>query len=63
MTRRPVWPTSRGAVTCIIWGTTYLAIRVALEAVPPMLMGGIRWTIAALLLAAIVYARGERLPA
>jgi drug/metabolite transporter (DMT)-like permease len=48
---------------CVIWGTTYLGIRVALEATPPALMGGIRWTIAGLLLAAIAAARGERLPA
>ena len=48
---------------CIIWGTTYLGIRVALEAVPPMLMGGIRWTIAGAMLAAVALARGERLPA
>ena len=48
---------------CIIWGTTYLGIRIALEAVPPALMGGIRWTIAGTLLAAVVLARGERLPA
>lgn len=47
---------------CLIWGTTYLGIRVALEAVPPALMGGIRWTLAGLLLAAIATARGERLP-
>ena len=48
---------------CLIWGTTYLGIRIALEAVPPALMGGIRWTIAGMLLAAVVLARGERLPA
>ena len=47
---------------CIIWGTTYLGIRVALEAVPPMLMGGIRWTIAGALLAVFSLARGDRLP-
>ncbi len=47
---------------CIIWGTTYLGIRVALEAVPPMLMGGIRWSIAGSLLVAFALARGERLP-
>lgn len=50
------------AATCIIWGTTYLAIRVGLAALPPALMGGFRWTVAALLIAAVVYARGERLP-
>ena len=32
-----------GAV-CLIWGTTYLGIRVSLESIPPALMGGIRWT-------------------
>ncbi len=47
---------------CLIWGTTYLGIRVALEAVPPALMGGIRWTIAGILLAGVALGRGERLP-
>ncbi len=47
---------------CVIWGTTYLGIRLALEAVPPMLMGGIRWTTAGALLAIVALARGERLP-
>ena len=47
---------------CVIWGTTYLGIRVALEAVPPALMGGIRWTIAGSLLALAALARGESLP-
>ena len=30
---------------CIVWGTTYLGIRVAVESVPPFLMTGIRYTI------------------
>ena len=30
-----------GAV-CIVWGTTYLGIRVSLESIPPALMGGLR---------------------
>ncbi len=47
---------------CVIWGTTYLGIRVALEATPPMLMGGIRWTIAGTILALAALVRGERLP-
>ena len=41
---------------CVLWGTTYLAIRVCLETMPPMLMGGMRWTIAGSLLAAYVVA-------
>lgn len=47
---------------CVIWGTTYLGIRVALDAVPPALMGGIRWTIAGSILAAAAVLRGERFP-
>ena len=38
---------------CLIWGTTYLGIRVSLESMPPALMGGLRWTIAGVLLAGI----------
>jgi drug/metabolite transporter (DMT)-like permease len=48
---------------CVIWGTTYLGIRITLETMPPMLMGGLRWTIAGGLLALYMRARGERLPA
>lgn len=51
------------AAVCVIWGTTYLGIRVSLESVPPALMGGIRWTIAGAGLALYVVARGGRLPA
>jgi drug/metabolite transporter (DMT)-like permease len=47
---------------CLIWGTTYLGIRVSLESIPPALMGGLRWTIAGALLALYVVARGEKLP-
>jgi len=47
---------------CVIWGTTYLGIRISLESMPPALMGGFRWKIAGGLLALFVLARGERLP-
>jgi drug/metabolite transporter (DMT)-like permease len=47
---------------CLIWGTTYLGIRISLETMPPMLMGGLRWTVAGGLLAAYMLARGERMP-
>lgn len=47
---------------CIIWGTTYLGIRISLETMPPGLMGGIRWTFAGVLLAAWVAARGGTFP-
>jgi drug/metabolite transporter (DMT)-like permease len=47
---------------CLIWGTTYLGIRICLETMPPFLMGGLRWTFAGVLMAAILAARGVRLP-
>jgi drug/metabolite transporter (DMT)-like permease len=47
---------------CLIWGTTYLGIRVSLESIPPALMGGLRWTIAGSLLALYLVARGRALP-
>jgi len=47
---------------CVIWGTTYLAIRFALETIPPGLLGGIRFTVAGLALCAVVRLRGLRLP-
>ena len=50
-----------GAV-CLIWGTTYLGIRVSLESIPPALMGGIRWLLAGSLLTAYLVARGRPLP-
>lgn len=47
---------------CVIWGTTYFGIKVSLESMPPALMGGLRWTIAGVLLAVYVVARGGALP-
>ncbi len=38
------------AAVYIIWGTTHLAIRFAVETVPPVLMGGLRFILAGLLL-------------
>jgi drug/metabolite transporter (DMT)-like permease len=49
-------------LVCLIWGTTYLGIRVTLETMPPLLMSGIRWTVAGLLLAGYLALRGERPP-
>ena len=49
-------------VVCVVWGTTYLAIRVALETIPPLIMGGIRWTVAGALILSVLKTRGERLP-
>jgi drug/metabolite transporter (DMT)-like permease len=47
---------------CLVWGTTYLAIRIALETIPPLIMGGIRFVTAGALLIAVLKLRGERMP-
>ena len=44
---------------CVVWGTTYLGIRIALETIPPALVGGLRFTAAGILLLIILAARGE----
>jgi drug/metabolite transporter (DMT)-like permease len=47
---------------CVIWGSTWLAIKVGLRDLPPISFAGIRFALAALILFAIVVARGVRLP-
>lgn len=49
-------------LVCTVWGSTYLAIRVGVMHLPPMLFAGVRFVIAGLLLAGIVLATGDRLP-
>lgn len=49
-------------IVCVVWGTTYLAIRVAVETIPPLLLTGIRYLTAGLIMLAIVKLRGEKLP-
>jgi drug/metabolite transporter (DMT)-like permease len=47
---------------CLIWGTTYLGIRIALETLPPLLMAAMRWIVAGGALTVALALRGERLP-
>ena len=58
--RRRAW-FAWGAV-CLIWGTTYLAIKLALTSIPPFLLGGLRYTAAGVALAAFLRIRGDRWP-
>jgi drug/metabolite transporter (DMT)-like permease len=46
----------------VIWGSTYLAIRVAIESIPPFLMAGARFLIAGSLLVAWARWRGNQMP-
>jgi drug/metabolite transporter (DMT)-like permease len=56
------WAWIAWSAICVIWGTTYLAIKVGLNTVPPFLIGGFRYLSGGLILAAILRARGHRLP-
>jgi drug/metabolite transporter (DMT)-like permease len=47
---------------CVIWGTTYLGIRIALETIPPFMMGAWRWIVAGTAILVILALRRERLP-
>ena len=62
MTREQKLAWAAWVTICVVWGTTYLAIRVALETVPVFLVAGLRWLVAGLILGAISVATGRRLP-
>src|SRR3954470_9307646 len=45
-------------IVYVVWGSTYLNIRIAVETMPPFVMGGARFTLAGVLLYAIARMRG-----
>jgi drug/metabolite transporter (DMT)-like permease len=60
---RPAWKTLLAfAIIYIVWGTTYLAIRVGVEEVPPFLLAAMRFLIAGGVIYGWMIARGERSP-
>ena len=60
---RPAWKTLLAfAIIYIVWGTTYLAIRIGVREVPPFLLAAVRFLIAGSILYAWTIARGERTP-
>ena len=46
----------------IVWGTTFLGIRIALETIPVALLAGLRWLAAGVMLTALLPLLGEQLP-
>ncbi|HTV87291.1 MAG TPA: drug/metabolite exporter YedA [Dyella sp.] len=46
----------------VIWGSTYLGIRIALESYPPFLLAGFRFACAGLLLLGVLRVRGAAMP-
>lgn len=47
--------------TYILWGTTYFAVLIGLQTLPPFIMAAVRFLMAGLVLLLIVYLKGERL--
>ena len=50
------------ATVCLVWGTTYLAIRIAIETIPPLLMTGARFVAGGAIMLLIAKLRGEVIP-
>src|SRR5271154_1842263 len=62
-THRPKWKTLLAfAIIYFVWGSTFLAIRVGVREVPPLILAAIRFSIAGLVLYGWMLARGERSP-
>jgi len=62
-TERKKWLTPAAfAVVYVVWGSTYLAIRIGLETIPPLLMAGSRFLVAGALLCGWALARGAKGP-
>lgn len=59
-TRASVFVALALGVVYVVWGSTYLAIAVAIESVPPMLLMAVRFFVAGSLLYVVVIRRGDR---
>lgn len=49
------------ALICLIWGSTWLVIKIGLVGVPPFLAAGLRFTLASAVLFALIAVRGTRI--
>src|SRR5271169_3725851 len=62
-TDRPAWKTLLAfAIIYFVWGSTFLAIRIGVHEVPPLLFAAMRFVVAGFVLFGWMLARGERLP-
>src|SRR5256885_13281266 len=62
-THRPRWKTLLAfAIIYLVWGSTFLAIRVGVREVPPFLLAAMRFLVAGLVLYVWTMAQGERSP-
>lgn len=62
-THRPTWMILLAfAIIYFVWGSTFLAIRIGVQEVPPFLLAAIRFLVAGLALYGWMLAQGERSP-
>jgi drug/metabolite transporter (DMT)-like permease len=62
-THRPTWKTLLAfAIIYFVWGSTFLAIRVGVHEVPPLLLAAMRFLVAGLVLYGWMITQGERSP-
>ena len=62
-THRPRWLTLLAfSIIYFVWGSTFLAIRIGVHQVPPLLLAAMRFLVAGLVLYGWTMARGERSP-
>src|SRR6201981_3335319 len=63
MTRPPTWKVLFAfAIIYLVWGSTFLAIRIGVSEVPPFLLAAMRFLVAGLVLYGWMLAPGERSP-
>lgn len=63
ITRPPPWKTLLAfAIIYLVWGSTFLAIRIGVREVPPFLLAAMRFLVAGLVLYGLMIAQGERSP-
>src|ERR1700733_2652913 len=60
---RPTWKTLLAfGIIYLVWGSTFLAIRIGVHELPPFLFAAMRFLIAGLILCGWMFAHGERSP-
>jgi drug/metabolite transporter (DMT)-like permease len=62
MKHERAWAYAAFAIVCVVWGTTYLGIRIALDTIPPLLLTGSRFVVAGLIMLLVAKLRGEAIP-
>ena len=60
--RQTLWLAAALLTVYIVWGTTYFALDIAMQTLPPVLMNGLRFVLAGVLMLAIARWQGQAWP-